>query len=234
MTRLHAEVACGIRLQHRNGFYWAVGFVVAFWVLLATQLPALDWALLLPVVVLNNLLITTYFFIGGLVLLEKAEGSLQARMVTPLRPGEYLAGKVITLGVLGLLENLVIVVAVARRLPTMAPFAAGTLLAGVILALFGFIVVSRYDSINEYLMPASGYTALLVLPIVPYFGVAASPLWYLHPMQAPLVVLRAAFDEAPMHQMAYGVGYSLLWCWLLYRLAARRLDWMRQRAQAGG
>jgi fluoroquinolone transport system permease protein len=88
MRRLAAGLVCEVRLQHRNGFYWAVAFVMAFWMMVATQLPALDWVRLLPVVVLNNLLITAFFFVGGLVLLEQAEGSLQARMVTPLRPGE--------------------------------------------------------------------------------------------------------------------------------------------------
>jgi fluoroquinolone transport system permease protein len=231
MRRLAATVACDARLQHRNGFYWAVGLVVAFWLLLATRLPALQWGLLLPVVVLNNLLITAYFFVGGLVLLEKAEGSLQARMVTPLRSAEYLASKVLTLSVLGLLENAVVVAAVARGVPRPHWLAAGTLLAGAMLCLFGFVVVSRYDSVNEYLMPSAAYTTLAMLPVVPYFGIAASPLWYVHPMQAPLLLLRASFAEVPAPLLAYSLAYGLLWTGLLGRMAARALDRLGRLAE---
>jgi fluoroquinolone transport system permease protein len=234
MRRLAAGLVCEVRLQHRNGFYWAVAFVMAFWMMVATQLPALDWVRLLPVVVLNNLLITAFFFVGGLVLLEQAEGSLQARMVTPLRPGEYLAAKIVTLGVLGLVENLVIVAAVARRLPALLPFVAGTLLAGSMLGLLGIVVVSRYDSINEYLMPAAGFTTLVLLPVLPYFGVATSRLWYLHPTQAPLVLLRAGFVGTPAWELMYGVLYSLAGCGVLFLAARRAFEALRHSGGAAG
>ena len=45
---------------------------------------------------------------AGLVMLEKGEGSLEARVVTPLRSGEYLLVKVMALSLLVLAENLII------------------------------------------------------------------------------------------------------------------------------
>ena len=47
--------------------------------------------------IMGNLVIGTFYFMGGLVLLEKDEGSLEARVTTPLKPTEYLSAKVLTL-----------------------------------------------------------------------------------------------------------------------------------------
>lgn len=46
---------------------------------------------------LGNLPLATFFFIAGLVLLEKGEGTLEAQIVTPLTAGGYLASKILTL-----------------------------------------------------------------------------------------------------------------------------------------
>src|SRR5436305_5271778 len=80
MHRLLATIRCDLRLQQRNGFYYATAFVVAVYALGLSQLHAsgarLNLAGLLPAVVLNNLMITSFYFIGALVLLEKTEGTL--------------------------------------------------------------------------------------------------------------------------------------------------------------
>jgi fluoroquinolone transport system permease protein len=113
MNRLLATIRCDLRLQQRNGFYYATAFVVAVYALGITQLHTagarLNLAGLLPAVVLNNLMITSFYFIGALVLLEKTEGTLAAQIVSPLRAGEYLAAKVITLTALALAYNLAVV-----------------------------------------------------------------------------------------------------------------------------
>ncbi len=221
MRRLFASLRCDLRLQYRNGFYYAAAFVVGVWVLMVQRLPALDWGVLLPVVILNNLLISTFYFLGGLVLLEKGEGTLEAQVVTPLRTGEYLASKVITLTLLSLVENLILVGALVGREFRVLPLTAGTLLAGAIFCLLGFLAVARYDSINEYLLPSMLYTTVLLLPLFPYFGIGESPLVYLHPVQAPLVLLQGAFRPVPALEMVYGVLYAALWIGVLY-LASRR------------
>jgi fluoroquinolone transport system permease protein len=109
MRRLLATARCDVRLQSRNGFYYATAFVLIVCVALLSRIPALDLDWLVPALVLGNLLLNTFYFIGGLILLEKGEGTLEAQVVTPLRTWEYLASKICTLTLLGLVENLVIV-----------------------------------------------------------------------------------------------------------------------------
>ncbi|HEV2147612.1 MAG TPA: hypothetical protein VGR37_09445 [Longimicrobiaceae bacterium] len=221
MSRLLTAVRCDARLQLRNGFYHAAGFVVLVWGVLLYRARGLDWAPLLPAVVVGNLVLSTFYFVGGLVLLEKGERTLEALVVSPLRPGEYLGSKVLTLTALAVLENLLIVLLLRGSRFALVPFVAGMALAAVLLVLAGFIAVARYDSINEYILPSVPYAAVAILPLLPYFGVGAGPWVYAHPVHAALVVIGAAFQPVGGWELAYGVVYSAAWAGVL-GVAARR------------
>jgi len=220
MNRLSAMLLCDLRLQWRNGFYAVTAFVLVFWLVLFSQLPGFSANGLLAGVLVFNLLLTSFYYIGGLVLLEKGEGTLEAQVVTPLRTGEYLASKLVTLAVLTLAENLCLVMIVTRLRFAVLPLVLGVLLAAGLLVLTGFLAVIRYDAINEYLLPSVGYMFVLTLPALALLLGWQGWGWYLHPLHAPLVLLRAAFAPAPAWEWAYGVGYSLLW--LAAALAACR------------
>jgi fluoroquinolone transport system permease protein len=221
VRRTAALLACDVRLQARNGFYHAAAVVLLIWALLGWRLPALAWAELLPAVVLNNLAIGTFFFVGGLVLLERDEGTLEALVVTPVRTSEYLAARVATLSAVAVLENVLVVWWIGGPGFAAAPLVAGAALASVMFCLTGFIAVVRYRSVNEYLLPAMGYTVLLFLPVLPYFGVGAGPWVYAHPVQGPLLLLRGAFSPLTAGEAVYAVVYSLVWIVVLGVLARR-------------
>jgi fluoroquinolone transport system permease protein len=216
MKRLTATIRTEFQLQFRNGFYYASAFVAALLVIALLQIPAESRALILPVMMLQNLMINTFYFTGGLVLLEKGQGTLEAQVVTPLRTWEYLAAKVVTLGVLSLLESTVIVVLAYGPGFGFFSMTAGILLMAAFLTLFGFIVVARYDSINEYLLPSVLYLFAFSIPILDYFEIVQSWLFYLHPMQAPLLLIKAAFQPVAPWQILYGVLYAGVWVGLIY------------------
>jgi fluoroquinolone transport system permease protein len=210
MRRVLATMRCDVVLQLRNGFYYAVAFVLACWAVVLTQVPSLDWAWLMPVFVFGNLAVVSFYFIGGLVLLEKDEGTLEAQVVTPLGRGEYLTSKVATLTALSLVENLLLVCFAVGAHFALLPMTAGIVLASVLYALVGFVAVARYDSINEYIMPSMVYVLLLSVPYLGYFGIWRSPLLYLHPLQGPLMLMEAAFRPIPFGTWAYAVAYPVL------------------------
>src|SRR5688572_27309394 len=99
-------------VQARNGFYWASGFVVlAISALLAASPAAVlsNAGLWVPALVTFNLQITTFFFVAGLLLLERDEGTLIALGASPLSARTYLLARTTTLTALAALETLVIV-----------------------------------------------------------------------------------------------------------------------------
>ncbi len=211
MSRLLATMGTDLRLQHRNGFYYAVAFVLILFAILVSQLPAFDWNPWLPPLVFGNLVMVSYFFVGGLVLLEKGEGTLEAQVVTPLRVGEYLGSKVATLALLSLIENFIIVSLAGGFEYRFAVLALGILCASVIYTLIGFVAVARYDSINEYIMPATLVTALLSIPYLEYFELWTSPLMLLHPLQGSLIMMEAAFTPVSMGELTAAVISTGIW-----------------------
>lgn len=221
LKRIVSSFRWEVALQFRNGFYYAVGFIMAFWVLVYTQLPQLDLRTVLPGLLLGNLLVTTFYFMAGLVMLERGEGSLDARVVTPLRSSEYLLVKVLALSLLVLAENVLIAGMFSGFHFALLPLVLGLLLAGAIFCLVGFIAVVRYDSINSFLLPSMPYTMLLMLPMLDFFGVIQSPLFYLHPVQAALILMEGGFQPLTALEWGYGLGYSFMAVLVLFALCQR-------------
>jgi fluoroquinolone transport system permease protein len=228
VTRLAATLGVDMRVQFRNGFYAATALVVAASIALLRWLPADTAALLLPVVILENVLINTFYFVSGLLLLERDEGTLAAQNVTPLRGGEYLASKVVTLTALSLAESLLITIAVAGFDGRLVLIAVGVALAAALFCLAGVALVVRYESINEFIMPSVLYAFVLSLPVVGYFGVGARA-WYLaHPVQGALDLMRLQAPASP-GGLAYAIGYPLLWMVPFYLWSRRAMRRVRAR-----
>ena len=227
-ARLLATLRWDVQLQFRHGFYYAAAFVAAVIVLGLSRLPPLDadvsW--LVPPLVASNLAMGTFNFVGGLVLLEKGEGTLEALVVTPLRASEYLASKVVSLTALAVLENVAIVAVFSNgRLGVgIVPLALGIAFASALLILVGFIAVARYDSINEYLAPSVLYAGLASLPVFPWLLRWDHWVLYLHPLQGTLLLMQAAFSPLEAWQAAYGVLSSLVWIGLVGLWSRRTFD----------
>lgn len=228
MTRLAATIGTDVRVQFRNGFYLATAFVVACSVGLLRWLPPEVATLLLPVVVLENIVVNTFYFVSALLLLERGEGTLAAQSVTPQRADEYLASKVLTLTALSLVEGLLITAAVAGLDGRLVVMAIGIALAAVLFCLSGVALIVNYESINEFIMPSVLYTAVLSVPLLGYFGVGARE-WYLpHPIQGPLELMRPGTSFSP-GGLAYAIGYPLLWLVPVSLWSRRALGRLRHR-----
>ena len=75
----------------------------------------------------------------------------------------------------------------------MAAILAGTAALGVIYTGCGAAIATRYDSVNAMLLPASAFVALLLLPLLPHFGLAP-PTWFrLHPVEPALALIRGGY-----------------------------------------
>jgi fluoroquinolone transport system permease protein len=208
-----------VRLQWRNGFYYAAIIIVAMFLLIFSQVSvaSLDW--IMPLMLINNMVVGTFYFMSALVLLEKDEGSLEARIITPLRPAEYLAAKVVTVSALALVESVLIVVITSGLHVNWLPLVAGVAATAVFLCLFGFIAVVRYDSINEFLLPSILYVLIVCLPLGAYLAGWDSWLLYLHPLQAMLRLIEGGWQPMPWWLAVYCLGYSFMWIAYLCRLS---------------
>lgn len=156
------------------------------------------------------MLVNSFYFASGLLLLERAEGTLPAQAATPLRPGEYVASKAVTLTALSLVESLLIAVAAFGAEARPVAMAAGIALAALLFCLAGLALAARHDGVNGFLMPSVLYTVALTAPLLGVFGVG-SWAWYLpHPLQGPLMLMQIDVPHTA-GIVAYAIGYPLLW-----------------------
>lgn len=226
MMRLAATVGLDVRNQFRQGFYAASIVVVGVLVGIASWLPPAAVAIL-PAILLTNMAIATFVFFGGLVLLEKGEGTLESSIVSPLRPSEYLAAKVLTLGGLGVVENLVIAAAVVAFGWTAHMnwgwILVASLLTGALYTTLGFLTVIRYDSINDYLFPMILGVLFLEIPGLVCFGMPESKMLFVLPTYGLLWLFRAALEPVPLGVLIYGVVYPTVWLVSAFLLGQRAL-----------
>lgn len=227
MSRLLSTLRLDVVNQFRQGFYLASGLVLLGLLVIASMLPDAAGALI-PAILLTNMTIATFVFLGGLVLLEKGEGTLIGVAVSPLRPHEYLASKVATLTTLAIFENLVIGgVALWTGLVGELNWGwvlLGSLLTGALYTVLGFLAVIRYGSLNEFLIPMMFATILLELPGLVCFGMPEFAGLAVLPTYALLWIFRAALGPVPIPTLVYAIGYPLIWFVVSFWLGSQMLQ----------
>jgi fluoroquinolone transport system permease protein len=224
MKRLATTLMCDLRLQWRNGFYAASAFVVVGSLALLRWLPHEALDRLLPLVILANVLTNSFYFVAGLVLLENGEGTRAAQAVSPLRIEEYLLSKILTLGVLSVLESLLLV-AFSRGLSgSIGSLVAGLFLASVLLTLLGVACVSRFRSLNQFMMPSVAYSAVLLLPLVGWFGVGTPWLFVWQPLAGPLALMGTATAPLSAAALLTALFWTALWVAVAWAWGRRALS----------
>ena len=226
MRRLAAAVRWDATLQARHGFYAVTAVVVLVWVGILRLLPPVtraDPAALAPAFVVGNLQVTAFYFATALVFLERSQRALQALLASPLRPGEYLAAKALSLTLLATAENALLLVLVYGFRFEWGWLLLGTAALSGIYVLLGLGIVARYPTFSGFLMPSVVYTFALTLPLLSYYGVVPAWLFAWHPVAPPLALLRAGCEPVSLGVLAYGFLGSAVWLALAAWWARRRL-----------
>jgi fluoroquinolone transport system permease protein len=184
-----------MRLQYRYGIYVAYGFVVAFYVF------ALVWggAYLPPAfvafIIYSDPAVLGFFFLGALMMLEKAEGVRFALSVTPVSARDYFFAKALPLTLLGLVAAAIMAMLVhgAVNWPVLvtAILAASLAFLGV-----GVPIALHFRTVTSYLIGSAGLLLPIILP---------SFLAFLDPMPVWAAVIPTA---AQLRLIMNGVGAS--------------------------
>jgi fluoroquinolone transport system permease protein len=233
MTLLHWDAV----VQARNGFYWATAFVVVVIGALLLNVPEAaraNRAAWVPALVAINLQITTFFFVAGLILLERDEGTLAALAVSPVSPGIYIAARTITLTALAAVETIAIVWIVFGAGGSSVLILAGTIALGVSYTGFGAAVGTRYESVNAMLLPASVFVTALLLPLLPHFGLAPRAPFLLHPTEPALTLIRAGYGSGNNGDVVFGFLGLLFWSAVAYWCGRRSVAGLMRDTRASG
>ncbi|MEM7032824.1 MAG: ABC transporter permease [Chloroflexota bacterium] len=219
MTRLQSALITDFVVQVKNKLY-IIGIAVAILVALALSQLANPSVLSIWVPSLMLLAVgsTTLLYVSGMVIFEKDEGTLNAIIVSPLRPSEYLWSKIITLTLLATVESIVMIggtmlifsLSFNLTWPNIPILLLGIIAIGMIYTLIGIILVVRFDTITDFLIPMAALAVPLQIPVLYFLGVIDSPVLLLIPTSAPTILMQGAYTAIPNWHWIYGIGYSAL------------------------
>jgi fluoroquinolone transport system permease protein len=224
MSRYLSILKWEIIRQYKNGIYFVSLFVLILWITLFIQIKTISLSSIVPMLILGNLSLTTFYFLAGILLFEKGEGSLEAQVTTPIRSWEYLSAKVLTLSLLATVENLIITVALVGWQFNFIPVILGTFLASCLFCLVGFLTVIRYDSINEFLLPSLFWMLLISLPILSGLWLPNAFFWYLHPIYGPFLLIASGFQTGQTWTLGYAFLYPILTFLLLGKWSLKEFN----------
>ncbi len=225
MSRLSATLKLDARLQARNSVYPIIAFVA---LILATALRSLftpeQLHFFMPLVALSGVSVTALILVGVLLMLERGEGTLDVVLVSPLRPAEYLASKLMTVTALALVEG-TFIAGVAYGPDFSIPWLMlAVLLRAGLVAAAGVAVAVRCRSITDFLLPLIGLSIVFDLPILWYLEVWPSSLFYLLPTMPSLILAKAAFRPVAPLELLYACAYGTLAVGAAVFWATRSLD----------
>ncbi len=162
-ARLATLVRHDARLQWRYGIYIAYAVIVAFYVLILIQLEAYlpDWA---PALVFyTDPSVLGFFFLGALMMLERAENTRSALAISPVTAANYFWSKTLTLTAIALTAVL-----------SIAPFMHNSInwfllvtiitLTSVQFVAIGVPAALYFKTVTGYLIGAAGFMTPIIGP----------------------------------------------------------------------
>jgi fluoroquinolone transport system permease protein len=219
MSRLASALRLELTLQVRQKFLHAGIFSGLIWLAVLLPMPANLRPVAEPYVLVGDISIIGFFFIGGIVFFEKQERTLGAIVSTPLRFWEYVAAKLIVLVLISLFVAVMVATISSGLGYDLAQVVVGVVLGTLVMLLVSFISSLPFASVTDWFLAATIPLMVLSLPILFYSGVWPNPVLYLIPSQGPLLLLGSAFDQVALApwQVVYAVLYPLVCvaglCW---------------------
>ncbi len=225
MSRLASTLRLDATLQVRHRVYLIVlGATLGLALAIRSVVTPEQLEFFMPVLVMYGVSLTTVFLVGVLLLLERSEGTLSVVMVSPLRPSEYLASKLITLAGLALAESTIVAVVAYGLGWSFGWFVLAVVMRASMGVGVGVAVGVRYSSITRFLFPGILASLAFDFPNFWYFEIWPTSLFYLWPSMPPLLLAKSAFFAVEPLQLVYAFVYGPLVVGAALFWASRSID----------
>jgi len=203
MTRIFNNIKFDIASQIRNGIYFVYLIISIIYAILIRMAPLPKREIISIIVLFSDPSMLGFFFIGGIVLLEKLNKTLENIFVTPLRVSEYIISKIVSLSLVSIASSIFIEVFSHGLSFKFMYLFLGILLSSILFTLLGLILAVKVNTLNEYIWISPFYVIILFIPLLEYFGIYKTPLFYLIPGKAALIIIEAAFRHVELWQLVY-------------------------------
>ena len=227
MSNLKNMVRWEFKLLYRYKIIHISILSVILYFITTQAIPDLDRPIFHSLLLFFDPAVIGIVFVGALVLFEKSENVLQALVITPMIVDDYILTKISSLTILSIISASIFIILL--NLFSNIEFeiiflASGIILTSVMLILLGFILVSRVNSINEYLLAMIvAFLVLLFPPMLHLSGIYENVIFYLWPTHASFILFMGVFNSNSLElwEIIYGVVYQMIWIVVLYFIAKK-------------
>jgi fluoroquinolone transport system permease protein len=219
MSRLGSSLQNNIVIQVRKNYY-TITLVVALLVAVVSSLlfEPENFRLIIPAIMLLIVGGTTFVFIGGLIFDEREKGVLQAMIVSPLKVGEYLWAKILSLTILSTIEIGIMIFGPlfwfqsqhGISIPNPALLLSGIIILNLIYTLMGLCLAVYFKRMTDFMLPLTAVIIFLQFPIVYFFGIIPSSWILIVPSAAPVMLIQAAFIDLSQGLWIYTFVYIFI------------------------
>jgi fluoroquinolone transport system permease protein len=164
-ARLATLVRHDIRLQYRYGIYVAYAAVIVFWLIVLSWAGPLVPVYASALVIFADPAAVGFYFLGGLMMLERSDGVLAALAATPTSASDYFWAKAITLTGLALMASILVFLASHREGGEQPLLLVVTVALTSIQYLgIGVPIARRFRTVNGYLVGSAGFLLPVIAP----------------------------------------------------------------------
>lgn len=218
--RLLYAIRFDMLFQYRHGFYLAYGFVTLFYAVVLMLLPEPVKIQVLPLILFTDISVLGFFFIGGILLLEKDQNSIEALFVTPLKAIEYLLAKYVSLSVIATVATMLLYVLVHREFSFLPELLLIVWLNMFLYTFVGIALVANVKTVNDYFVVGVPVGIVLFIPLLSHFDIWNAPFLYLLPTLPTLDIL---FGRGNISAYAIMICWSLGACFIGYKLFLKHI-----------
>ncbi len=209
--RLLNALKTDIIFQYRQGFYWIYLLITLVYMTIMSKLPEGNIkAVGVMLAVFSDPSMLGFFFIGGIVMMEKVQGVIKYLGVTPVYAWEYLLAKALSLSLVSLAAGSLITKVTYKGEVRFGLLLLGILLSSVFFTLYGFLIAAWARTINQYFIKMVPFMVLIALPCFSFLLKEQSVLFDLFPSVAGLRLIQGAFFGIPSSRALLNVFILLV------------------------
>jgi len=160
-----------------------------------------------------------FLFTAVMVLFEKDSNTHQVLAVTPLPVNYYLFSKAVVFVLLSIISGFALMLSVQPQFFHSILFLLAIVLSASLFVFIAVIGVSYTQNFNQFILVMPIVLGPACLPLLSYFNLYNSWLFYLIPTQACLVLFSASVSSFNAYEVIYAIAYLLIWNVLTYKWA---------------
>lgn len=176
-ARFATLIALDARLQLRYGIYYAYAVVVAFYVAVLVYLGPWLPPQAAGLIIYSDPAVLGFFFLGALMMLEKAEAARTALAMTPVSAADYVWSKTLTLTAVSVIA-VAVIGTLAHEGANWPVLIAATVLTSMQFIGIGVPIALKFRTVTAYLIGSGGLLLPVILPAglalldpVPYWAI---------------------------------------------------------------